>query len=337
MSPDLATPEGWLPVVFLGLMGLSMLLYVILDGYDLGVGMLLSRADDSDKDTMISAIGPFWDANETWLVLGVGLLLVAFPLAHGVILSALYLPVAIMLVALMLRGVAFEFRAKVRAEHKTLWNRVFFLGSLGASVAQGAMLGSYVLGFESGWAAALFALFVGACVASGYLLLGASFLIMKTSGALQLRAVRWARGSLGLTALGIAAISIATPLLSERVFAKWFSLPNFLWLAPIPVLTFALFVVAYRTLKTLPRANDALAWLPFAATVAIFTLAFSGLAYSLYPFLVVGKITIWQAASAPEALKIILVGALVVLPTIIGYTAFAYKVFWGKTQPLAYY
>ena len=337
MSPDLSTPAGWLPIVFLGLLGLSMLLYVILDGYDLGVGILLRRAEDAEKDMMIAAIGPFWDANETWLVLGVGLLLVAFPLAHGMILQALYLPVALMLVALMLRGVAFEFRAKVRAEHKARWNFLFFLGSLVAALAQGAMLGSFVLGFRSGWTESVFALFVGACLAAGYCLLGASFLIMKTSGELQSRAVRWARASLGLTALGIVAISVATPLLSANIFNKWFSLPNVILLAPIPLMTAVLFFINWRVLKTLPRENDRSAWVPFACTVGVFILSFQGLAYSLYPYLVVDQVTIWQAASSPESLKIILVGTVVVLPTILAYTAFAYRVFWGKARALSYY
>lgn len=337
MSPDLSTPAGWLPIVFMGLLGLSMLLYVILDGYDLGVGILLRRAEDAEKDMMIAAIGPFWDANETWLVLGVGLLLVAFPLAHGMILQALYLPVALMLVALMLRGVAFEFRAKVRAEHKARWNFLFFAGSLVAALAQGAMLGSFVLGFRSGWIESVFALFVGACLAAGYCLLGASFLIMKTSGELQRRAVRWARASLGLTALGIVAISVATPLLSANIFNKWFSLPNVILLAPIPLMTAVLFFINWRVLKTLPRENDRSAWVPFACAVGVFILSFQGLAYSLYPYLVVDQVTIWQAASSPESLKIILVGTVVVLPTILAYTAFAYRVFWGKARALSYY
>jgi cytochrome bd ubiquinol oxidase subunit II len=336
MSPDLATPAGWLPLVFMALMAIAILAYVILDGYDLGVGILLARADDEQKNWMIAAIGPFWDANETWLVLGVGLLLVAFPRAHGVILGALYLPVVLMLIGLSLRGVAFEFRAKVRAERRALWNRVFFSGSLLAALAQGWMLGSFVIGFRSGLFEALFCFGVGVSLAAGYALLGAGFLIMKTDGDLQRRAVRWARRSLGLTALGIGAISIATPALSASVFAKWFTLPNLILLAPIPLMTLALIFILWRTLRSLPRADDRSAWVPFACAVGIFLLAFHGLAFSLYPWLVIDRLTIWDAASAPEALKVILVGALIVLPTIVGYTVYAYRVFWGKAQLLEY-
>ena len=172
----------WLPVVFLGLMGLAMLIYVLLDGYDLGVGLLLHRASDEHKDTMIASIGPFWDANETWLVLGVGILLIAFPKAHGMVLTALYLPVALMLVGLILRGVAFDFRVKARADHKPLWNRAFFAGSGLAALSQGWMLGRYITGFAEGVEFTLFAAAISLLLPAAYVLLGAAWLILKTEG-----------------------------------------------------------------------------------------------------------------------------------------------------------
>jgi len=331
----------WLAVVFLGLMGISMLAYVILDGYDLGVGILLSRANDADKDVMISSIGPFWDANETWLVLGVGILLVAFPSAHGVILTSLYLPVAIMLLGLILRGVAFDFRVKAQAQHKPRWNTAFFIGSLMASFSQGIMLGLYITGFDYNLLPLLFALITGLCLCAGYALLGSGWLLMKSSGPLQQQAVQWARRSLLLTGIGIAAISLVTPMVSQRIFEKWFTLPHLFMLIPIPIATLVLFFVIDRTLRRLPKrlteGNEYGAWVPFACTVGIFLLAFYGLAYSLFPYLVVDRIDIWQAASAPESLKIILVGAAVVLPAIMGYTIYAYRVFWGKARELTYY
>lgn len=338
--PDLSTPAGWLPVVFVMLMGVSMLAYVVLDGYDLGVGILLRRAGDTEKDLMIASIGPFWDANETWLVLGVGILLVAFPLAHGVILTSLYLPVAIMLLGLILRGVAFEFRAKARTHHKPLWDRAFYLGSLLASLAQGMMLGLTVVGFEYSAINLAFALLIGLGLAAGYALLGATWLIIKSESELQLKAVRWARASLWLTALGIAGVSIATPLVSTRIFDKWFSLTVLPLLLPIPLATALLFFVVERSLRRLPQrlseGNEYGAWIPFACTVGIFFLAFYGLAYSLFPYLVIDRITIWQAAAAPESLMFILVGTAIVLPAIVGYTVYAYRVFWGKTRALTY-
>jgi cytochrome d ubiquinol oxidase subunit II len=333
----LATHGHWLAFAFAFLMGLSILLYVILDGYDLGVGILLRGATDDEKDKMIASIGPFWDANETWLVLGVGILLVAFPIAHGTILTALYLPTAIMLIALILRGVSFDFRAKVLASHKHMWDTSFFIGSLLAALAQGYMLGLYIMGFEHSIASHLFGLLAGVCVAAGYSFIGASWLIMKTDGELQKKAVRWARVSLWLTAAGIGLVSLATPLVNARIFDKWFSIPNIVLLAPIPIITGIVILLTDYTLRKLPLPQDRFAWVPFAGAVSIFVLCFHGLAYSFYPYIVPEKMTIYGAAAAPESLMIIFVGAMVVLPCIIGYTIFAYRVFWGKVQDLRYY
>jgi cytochrome d ubiquinol oxidase subunit II len=289
---------------------------------------------------MIASIGPFWDANETWLVLGVGILLVAFPVAHGAILGALYLPVALMLAGLILRGVAFDFRVKAHAHHKPWWDRAFYLGSVIATFAQGVMLGSMVTGFTHGPAETVFSLFIGLCLIAGYGLLGATWLIYKTEGELQLRAVRWARACLWLTGLGIAAVSIATPYVSARIFDKWFTLPNFLYLAPIPLLSAVLFfsveVMLRRLPKQLAQGPTKRDWLPYVTSAGLFFLAFLGLAYSLFPFLVVDRLTIWQAASAPESLLVIFYGACVVLPAIVGYTIYAYRVFGGKATDLSY-
>ena len=340
LAPDLTQVAGWMPIAFLVVMGLAMLAYVILDGYDLGVGVLMRRASEEDKDTMIASIGPFWDANETRLVLGVGILLTVFPRAHGVILGALYLPVAAMLVGLILRGVAFDFRVKARAALKPLWNLLFYVGSLLSSWSQGYMLGSLITGFDaSGWTI-IFNSVIGLALVAAYCLLGSGWLIIKTEGALQLQAVRWARVSLLFTMVGIAAISIATPLISASIFAKWFSFPNIVLLMPIPAATAVLFAVIFRSLQRLPtrlaQGNEYGAWVPFGATVGVFLLAFYGLAYSLFPWLVIDKLNIWQAATAPEAMTVIFVGACVVLPVIVGYTVFAYRVFWGKSTALKY-
>ena len=340
LIPDLTQAAGWMPIIFLVVMGLSMLAYVILDGYDLGVGVLMRGANDEDKDTMIASIGPFWDANETWLVLGVGILLTVFPMAHGAILQALYLPVAFMLIGLTLRGVAFDFRVKARAALKPLWNNAFYAGSLLAGWSQGYMLGSLITGFDDSLWTVAFNAVIGFALVAAYCLIGAGWLIMKTVGDLQLQAVRWAQRSLLFVVLGVAAISVATPLVSPLIFAKWFSFPNIVLLLPIPAATAVLFAVIYRSLQRLPtrlaQGNEYGAWVPFGATVGVFLLAFYGLAYSLFPWLVIEKITIWQAATSPEALKVILIGASVVLPVIVGYTVFAYRVFWGKSVALKY-
>ncbi len=326
----------WLPVIFAGLMGISILLYVVLDGFDLGVGMLTWGQPRDHQDRMVASIGPFWDANETWLVLGIGILLVAFPIAHGVILTALYLPVALMLIGLIMRGVAFEFRAKAPEPRKPLWNRIFFTGSLITALTQGYMLGAYILGFERSWAAVGFSLLTAACLAAGYIFIGACWLILKAEGALQIKAVRWARTSLLLSALGMAVVSLATPLVSPRIFAKWFSMPEIIALAPIPLMTILVFAGLHIFLKGAPRAQDRLSWVPLAMATALFILGFFGLAYSFFPYIVPDRLTIWDAASSPEALSIILIGTLFVLPVILAYSVFAHWVFRGKATELSY-
>jgi cytochrome d ubiquinol oxidase subunit II len=325
-----------LPLVFMGLMGLAILIYVVLDGYDLGVGILMFDADDAQKDTMVASIGPFWDANETWLVLGIGILLIAFPAAHGVILTALYLPVALMLAGLILRGVAFDFRVKAHASHKPLWNRIFIAGSTLTALAQGWMLGKYILGFEDGWAASAFAALIALCLAAGFALLGACWVLMKSSGELKTKSVRWARKALWGTGLGVAAVSIATPLVSTRIFDKWFAWPELLWMAPVPLAAAGVFLACDRVLARLDRQRGYGSWKPFACAIGLFTLAFAGLAYSLFPYLVVDRLDIWQAASATESLAVIGIGAAVTVPAILVYTVYSYKVFWGKAEDLSY-
>jgi cytochrome bd ubiquinol oxidase subunit II len=331
-AADAAT---WMPMVFMALMGLSMLAYVVLDGYDLGVGMLLPRASDADKDMMVASIGPFWDANETWLVLGVGILLIAFPKAHGMVLTALYLPVALMLLGLTLRGVAFDFRVKAQDHHKPAWNFAFFAGSMLASIAQGWMLGRYITGFAPGFEYTVFAAAIALCLPAAYVLLGASWLIMKTEGALQQHAVAWAKIAWLPVVAGIALISLATPWVSETVREKWFSMPAFIALLPIPLMT-AFALLAARALLNSHRIIGKLCWLPFVLVVFVFVLGGFGLAYSLYPYVVMDRLTIWQAASAPNSLAVILIGCAITVPAIVGYTVFAYRVFWGKARVLSY-
>ncbi|GKS74509.1 cytochrome d ubiquinol oxidase subunit II [Acidovorax sp. SUPP950] len=325
-----------LPLAFMAVMGLALLAYVVLDGYDLGVGMLLPFATDGEKDTMVSSIGPFWDANETWLVLGVGVLLVCFPMAHGVVLSALYAPATVMLLGLILRGVAFDFRVKARDAHKTAWNRTFAAGSLVTTLAQGWMLGAYVTGFAGGLWPTLFAAGIAATLPAAYCMLGAGWLLMKTEGDLQRKALAWGRAVLWPMALALAAISLATPLVSHTVFEKWFALPQLFVLLPIPLACAAALFAIHHVLHTPRIVNAGYGWIVFVATVAVFLLAFFGLAYSLYPYIVIDRITVWQAASAPESLVVVAVGVGITLPAIVAYTIFMYRVFWGKAKALTY-
>lgn len=336
MGAIFSDPAQWLPLTFAALMGLSILIYVVLDGFDLGVGVLFPFAEDAEKDRMVASIGPFWDANETWLVLAIGILLVAFPAAHGAILTALYLPVAIMLIGLILRGVSFEFRAKAPAAQKRAWNNAFFIGSMMTSLSQGFMLGLYIMGLQwTVWtvgSATLTAVFLTVA----YSFIGATWLVLKTEGALQLKAVEWSKGGIWGLVLGLGAVSLASPLVSPRIFDKWFSFPEIVLLAPLPLMFCLLIGLLFVGLKRLPTADDSFAWLPFAATIVLFILAFFGLAYSFYPYVVPEQLTIYEAASAPESLLIILVGTVFVLPAILGYTVLSYVIFRGKARALSY-
>lgn len=327
--------DHYLPVIFYVLLGVAMLVYVVLDGFDLGVGMLLPLATDAQKDLMVSAIGPFWDANETWLVLGVGILLIAFPKAQGVVLGALYLPVTLMLMGLILRGVAFDFRVKVRDEHKALWNRLFFAGSVIASTAQGWMLGRYVTGFADGAAPLLFCLLIAAALPAAYLLLGATWLVIRTEGDLLHRSQHWAKRAWLPFVLGMVLISLATPWVSETVRNKWFVLPDFFALLPIPLATAAA-LAGIRMSLAHDIGNSRHAWLPFGLTTLVFLLGFAGLAFSLFPWVVMNHIDLWQAASAPESLAVILIGCAISVPAIAAYTIFSYRVFSGKVRQLTY-
>ena len=327
--------DAALPVIFMALMGIAMLIYVVSDGYDLGVGMLMHRATAKEKDMLVASIGPYWDANETWLVLGIGILLIAFPKAHGIVLQALYLPVALMLIGLVLRGVAFDFRVKARETHKTTWDRLFFAGSVLTSVSQGWMLGRYVSGFGEGWNYPLFAAAIAVALPMAYVLMGACWLVMKSEGELQEKAIGWARIAWLPVVAGMILISTATPWISATVRDRWFALPEIIALMTIPLSTAAALYTVRAMLNT-QIVRGPLCWLPFALMIGVFLFGFLGLAYSIYPYVVIDQLTIWQAASSPEALKFILVGVCISVPAIAAYTIYSYFVFRGKTGELKY-
>lgn len=329
-------PAVWLPLAFAALLGVSILIYVVLDGFDLGVGVLFPFAEAEEKDKMVASIGPFWDANETWLVLAIGILLVAFPTAHGTILTALYLPVAVMLIGLILRGVSFEFRVKAPAQYKRAWDNAFYIGSMMTSLSQGYMLGMYIMGLQVTLFTLLFSVVTAVFLTVAYSFIGATWLILKTEGALQQKAVQWSKGGIWGIVLGLGAVSVASPWVSPRIFEKWFSMPEFFLLLPLPLMSAALIALLWIALQRLPTKDDSFAWFPFVATIVLFVLGFFGMAYSFYPFIVPEQLTIYEAASAPESLFIILIGTCFVLPMILGYTALAYTVFRGKATALSY-
>ena len=323
--------------IYVGLIGLSVLLYAILDGYDLGVGVLIPPRTEAFRDDMIASIGPYWDANETWLVLAIGLLLIAFPEAHSEFLQTLYLPATFMLLGLILRGVAFDFRAKVVQVKKRKWDMVFKYGSLLTTLAQGYMLGIYVTGLRTDIWAQGFALLAAFGVTAAYAFIGSCWLILKGEGELQQKAYYWARRGLGVLAVGIVAVSIANLTLHDDVRDLWLSAPWGYVLFAIPVACFALLALCGVLLKKLPDAQGKGEWLPFFIALLVFLLCFTAFGISYYPFIIPGQMTVMDALSDASSLRFLLVGVVIVVPIILAYTAMVYKIFSGKSEKLSYY
>jgi cytochrome bd ubiquinol oxidase subunit II len=322
------------PLIWAGVIGIAVAMYVILDGFDLGVGILFPFAhDERERDQMMTSIAPFWDGNETWLVLGGVGLLVAFPPAYAVIMPALYLPVIVMLLALVFRGVTFEFRTVARRKHR--WILVFAGGSTVAAFAQGVILGGLIQGIrvENGayaggaldWATP-FAFVCGFGVTAGHALLGATWLVMKTEGELAERSRAHAKVLLLAVLAFMAVVSLWTPLAFPRIYERWFSMPNILFLWWVPLVTALIAFAAWRWLDQGHGAR------PFLATIALFLLGYLGLVISTFPYLVPPSLTIWDAAAAPESQIFALIGTLIMLPIILGYTVFIYWVFRGKVR-----
>ena len=328
-----------LPSIWAALIGVAVAFYVILDGFDLGVGILFPFAkDDSERDRMLASIAPFWDGNETWLVLGGGGLLVAFPRAYSIIMPAFYLPLIVMLLALVFRGVTFEFRTI--AEHKPLWNAVFAVGSTLAGFCQGLVLGGLVQGvkIENGayaggpfdWATP-FGLVCGVGVVAGYALLGACWLMLKTDGDMAFRAAEKAKVLLIAVLVFMVAVSLYTPLTIPRIAHRWFTLPNLIYLAPVPIVTV---LVAFADWRWIEARRDAA---PFLASIALFLLGYLGLVISTFPYIVPPTLTIQDAAAAPSSQLFMLIGTVILLPLILGYTALTYWLFRGKVREGAAY
>ena len=327
--------EWYLPLMWAALIGTAVAMYVVLDGFDLGVGILFPFArEEREHDQMMNSVAPFWDGNETWLVLGGAGLLVAFPQAYAVIMPAFYLPVIVMLLALVFRGVAFEFRW-VAVTSKRYWNFAFAAGSALAGLSQGIILGGLIQGIrvENGvyaggafdWATP-FALLCGLGVVAGYALLGATWLVMKTDGAVAERNRAHGKMLLAVVLGFMAAVSLWTPLAVPRIAERWFSLPNILYLWPVPLFTVLTAFAAWRWLeggRDIP---------PFLASIALFLLGYLGLVISWFPYLVPPSLTIWQTAASPSSQMFMLVGTVALLPIILGYIVFVYWIFRGKVR-----
>jgi cytochrome d ubiquinol oxidase subunit II len=324
-------PLIWAVIILFGIM-----MYVVMDGFDLGIGILFPLVPaKEDRDVMMNTVAPVWDGNETWLVLGGAGLLAAFPLAYAVILSAFYLPLILMLVGLVFRGVAFEFRFKARAGKRRWWDAAFIGGSVTATFFQGVTLGAFLNGlkvvdgnFSGGpfdWVTP-FSVFTGFALVAAYALLGATWLFMKTEGALQQRMRALARPLVWTMLAVIAVLSVWTPLAHAAIAARWFTLPNLLYFAPVPLLVG---VVVWRLLHALRGQGHGT---PFVLTLALLFLGYTGLGISLWPNVIPPDISIWQAAGPAQSLGFALVGALLIIPVILMYTAWSYWVFRGKVR-----
>ena len=333
--------EAWLPVVWYGVIGFGVLMYVLLDGFVLGLGILAPFAEDEHQlDHMMNTAAPIWDGNETWLVLGGAGLLAAFPKAYAVVLSALYLPVLLMLIALVFRGVAFEFRFRAQRA-KAAWGVAFSLGSLLAAFAQGVILGALVEGMplrEGKYVGGAFdwfspfSMLTGAAVVFGYALLGSTWLVLKTEGRLQAMARTMTRPLVLVVVVFMGLVSAWLPFLDSRLMARWFEGGNFWWLSPVPLLVLANALALWRA--ALREGRDAA---PFVLTLCFFVLGFAGLVLGMWPDIVPPGLTLWQAASPPSSQGFVLVGLVVLLPAILGYTAWSYRVFRGKVAADAGY
>ncbi len=326
--------EYWLPVIWFGVIGFGVLMYVLLDGFVLGLGILAPFAEDEHQlDHMMNTAAPIWDGNETWLVLGGAGLLAAFPRAYAIVLSALYLPVLLMLIALVFRGVAFEFRFKA-VRGKPFWGAAFALGSMLAAFAQGVILGALVEGMplqEGKYVGGAFdwfspfSMLTGVAVVFGYALLGAGWLILKTEGRLQMTARILSRPLVLVVVAFMALVSASLPFLDSRIMARWFAGANFLWLSPVPLLVVVNAVALWRA--AMREGRDAA---PFLLTLCFFGLGFAGLVLGIWPNIVPPALSIWEAASPPSSQGFVLAGLVFLLPAILGYTYWSYSVFRGK-------
>ncbi|MES2919793.1 MAG: cytochrome d ubiquinol oxidase subunit II [Pseudomonadota bacterium] len=323
-----------LALIWAAVIGFAVVMYILMDGFDLGVGILFPFVrDEAERDVMMNTVAPVWDGNETWLVLGGGGLLAAFPLAYAIIMPALYFPILIMLVALIFRGVAFEFRFK--SQHQALWGKAFFWGSLLATFAQGLVLGGFLQGFKVDgrqFAGGVFDWFTpfgvgcGVALVTGYALLGASWLILKTEGLLQARFYQLALPLAAIMISFIGVFCIWAPLTYPAIARRWFSLPAFFFLLPIPLITAGVALALIRALRQRREAQ------PFLLSLLLLLLTYLGFGVNLWPYVVPPSITLWEAATAPSSQVFLLVGVLLLMPAILFYTGYSYYVFRGKVR-----
>jgi cytochrome d ubiquinol oxidase subunit II len=325
-----------LPVVYWSLLALSVFVYAVLDGYDLGVGMLLPMNDRKRRDRMVASIGPFWDANETWLVLIIGLLFIAFPSAHSVVMAHLYFPVFVMLVGLIMRGMAFDFRVKAKQDKQQAWDWIFKIGSAIAAMSQGYMIGRYVLGFDESWFAYAFAMVAAYGVMTAYCFIGGTWLVYKTEGKLQKNAIKWSRNSARAVFFGIVMISLLSPMVYSEAFAAQVGQKAFFVSVMIPCACLLLFMHCEHQLSQVKLGVESVSHKPLIDAALVFLTCIIGLGVMIFPYIIPGQMLLHEVASAPESLAFLLAGALFVIPMILLYTGLSYWIFRGKSQELSY-
>ena len=325
-----------LPLLWFAIISIGIFMYILLDGFDLGVGILFPFAPtDQCRDRMMNSVAPFWDGNETWLILGGGGLLAAFPLAFVVLMPALYIPIIIMFLGLIFRGVAFEFRFKATGKARRIWDASFHFGSFFAAFMQGVIIGAVVQGIEVegrsyaggpfDWLNA-YSIMTGFAVVFGYVLLGGTWLVVKTDGETQAWARKSATYAIGFVAAGLAAVSISMPVMNPDIRALWFSMPNFLFLVPIPTASLIMLIIIWRDLHAKREVR------PFLLSFGVFLTGYIGIAISMWPYIIPFEITYRQAAATPESQSLLLVGTIILLPIILAYTGYCYYVFRGKVS-----
>jgi cytochrome d ubiquinol oxidase subunit II len=328
MSPG--DPAFWMPLVFLVLLLCLIAAGIVFDGFDIGVGLLLPLAPSEARGQMMGLLSLWRDANECWALLGLGLFCAAFPFAWGAVMGKLYGPLACVALGLTLRSVAFEFRIRASAEHKPRWIWAFWLGSLLTAVGQGAVVGRVATGYLPDPGYVWYAAFVGLCAVAAYALLGACWLVMRVEGELQRRAAAWARHTVRWAAVGMVAVAVTLGLANSGVFSKWSDSDHLGLTATVWIVMLVCFVSLEVSLAKLAARMERAAWLPFALCVLLYVLMLAGLAYSFFPYLVLDDMTIWDGSGSVASMSMVLVGAMIGLPVVLGFNVFTFRAALGR-------
>lgn len=325
-------PTFWMPLVFMGLLFLLIAGGVVLDGFDIGVGMLLPLVPADERGRMMGLLSPWRDANEFWPLLGIGLFAAAFPLAWGVVFGKLYGPLALMALGIMLRSVAFEFRIRARAQMKPRWVFGFWLGSLATAFGQGLILGSMATGYQTTGEYGWFTVLIGLCVVAAYVLLGAAWLVMRVDGDLQRRAARWGRHAIRWTAVGMVAASVMLGLANPGIFYKWSNPGGFATVAAVWAVMLLCFALAEMRLVRASKGESSHHWLPYVLCIVLYWLMLAGLGYSLFPYLVLDDMTLWDGTASLESMRLVLSAAVVGAPVVLIFNLWAYRAVFGKAR-----